>query len=103
MVSSALAKSLGKRKASASSYEPPSQSSKSKKAKRKVDFNSSEDEDDLSDSGSEEEADGVEKKKPYSNKVLILCSRGIQFRQRHLMNDLVELLPHSKKGKSSFV
>lgn len=30
-------------------------------------------------------------------KVLLLSSRGISYRQRHLMNDLAALLPHSKK------
>ncbi|KAK9820122.1 hypothetical protein WJX72_006346 [[Myrmecia] bisecta] len=30
-------------------------------------------------------------------KVLVLCSRGITHRYRHLMLDLVQLLPHSKK------
>jgi hypothetical protein len=35
----------------------------------------------------------------YKNKqrVLVVCSRGITFRFRHLMNDLHSLLPHSKK------
>jgi hypothetical protein len=31
-------------------------------------------------------------------KVLILGTRGITFRQRHLMTDLITLLPHCKKG-----
>jgi ribosome biogenesis protein BRX1 len=35
----------------------------------------------------------------YRNKqrVLVLSSRGITYRYRHLMNDIRELLPHSKK------
>ncbi|CAG9466113.1 unnamed protein product [Pedinophyceae sp. YPF-701] len=30
-------------------------------------------------------------------KVLVLCSRGITFRFRHLMTDIMQLLPHSRK------
>lgn len=35
----------------------------------------------------------------YVNKqrTLVLCSRGIGSRERHLMSDLIDLLPHSKK------
>ncbi len=40
------------------------------------------------------------KKAPYKQRVLVLSSRGITQRQRHLMNDLASLLPHSKKGKA---
>lgn len=36
---------------------------------------------------------------PYKQRVLVLSSRGITQRQRHLMNDLASLLPHSKKGQ----
>lgn len=36
---------------------------------------------------------------PYKQRVLVLSSRGISQRQRHLMNDLTGLLPHAKKGK----
>lgn len=38
-------------------------------------------------------------RKSYVNKqrVLVLCSRGITFRFRHLMQDILDLLPHSKK------
>ncbi|POW14061.1 hypothetical protein PSHT_07533 [Puccinia striiformis] len=35
--------------------------------------------------------------KPYKSKVLILCSRGITYRMRHLMNDLANLITHGKK------
>ncbi|KAG4305599.1 hypothetical protein PORY_001155 [Pneumocystis oryctolagi] len=35
--------------------------------------------------------------KRIRQKVLVLSSRGITFRQRHLMKDLVDMLPHSKK------
>lgn len=34
---------------------------------------------------------------PYKQRVLVLSSRGITQRQRHLMSDLTSLLPHSKK------
>lgn len=35
----------------------------------------------------------------YRNKqrTLVLCSRGIGSRERHLMNDLIDLIPHSRK------
>lgn len=36
-------------------------------------------------------------KEPYKSKVLVLCSRGITYRMRHLMNDLLNLITHSKK------
>lgn len=36
---------------------------------------------------------------PYKQRVLVLSSRGISQRQRHLMNDLTGLLPHAKKGE----
>ena len=35
--------------------------------------------------------------KKNKQRVLILSSRGITFRQRHLLNDLYVLLPHSRK------
>ena len=41
----------------------------------------------------------VEVKVPYKQRVLVLSSRGITQRQRHLMNDMSSLLPHSKKGE----
>ena len=28
---------------------------------------------------------------------MLLCSRGVKYRFRHLMNDLIDLLPHCKK------
>ena len=38
-------------------------------------------------------------KKPRNKqRVLMLSSRGINHRMRHLMNDLEALLPHVKKG-----
>lgn len=30
-------------------------------------------------------------------RTLVLCARGVNSRFRHLMNDLMDLLPHSKK------
>ena len=38
------------------------------------------------------------KKKKNKQRVLLLSSRGITHRMRHLMNDLETLLPHVKKG-----
>ena len=40
----------------------------------------------------------VSKKKKNRQRVLMLSSRGITHRMRHLMNDLEALLPHVKKG-----
>ena len=37
--------------------------------------------------------------KPRKDKVLMLCSRGVTQRHRHLMRDLEVLLPHTKKGQ----
>lgn len=36
--------------------------------------------------------------KPRKDKVLLICSRGVTQRMRHLMRDLEVLLPHAKKG-----
>jgi hypothetical protein len=59
-----------------------------RKGKRKVD--------DLDEDG---EGDVVPpKKKRNKQRVLLLSSRGITHRMRHLMNDLETLLPHVKKG-----
>jgi len=41
----------------------------------------------------------VTKKLKNKQRVLLLSSRGINHRMRHLMNDLAVLLPHVKKGK----
>lgn len=40
----------------------------------------------------------VAKKAKNKQRVLLLSSRGITHRMRHLMNDLEALLPHVKKG-----
>jgi hypothetical protein len=42
-------------------------------------------------------------KKRNKQRVLMLCSRGVTHRMRHLMNDLEALLPHVKKGEFSFL
>ena len=42
----------------------------------------------------------VAKKPRNKQRVLMLSSRGINHRMRHLMNDLEALLPHVKKGAS---
>ncbi|OMJ67840.1 hypothetical protein SteCoe_34889 [Stentor coeruleus] len=36
--------------------------------------------------------------KPKQSRTLILCSRGVSHQQRHLVSDLIRLLPHSKKA-----
>ncbi len=45
----------------------------------------------------DEKAGVVEKKR--KDKVLLLSSRGVTQRMRHLMADLEALLPHTKKGE----
>ncbi|RHZ49960.1 hypothetical protein Glove_508g58 [Diversispora epigaea] len=45
----------------------------------------------------EESRKKKDKKSIYKQRVLIMASRGINHRQRHLMNDLTTLLPHFKK------
>lgn len=42
-------------------------------------------------------SNGVTKKPPPKQRVLILSSRGVTYRHRHLLNDLYSLLPHSRK------
>ena len=48
----------------------------------------------------DEEETSVPQTKRLRNKqrVLLLSSRGINHRMRHLMNDIEVLLPHTKKG-----
>lgn len=46
-----------------------------------------------------EEGKAASSRPPYKQRVLVLSSRGISQRQRHLMNDLTGLLPHAKKGE----
>jgi len=45
-------------------------------------------------SSSKEPSNGAKKNK---QRVLILSSRGVTYRHRHLLNDLYSLLPHSRK------
>ena len=47
----------------------------------------------------EREAVPTVKKPRNKQRVLMLSSRGINHRMRHLMNDLEALLPHVKKGE----
>ena len=61
------------------------------KGKRKLD-----DVDD--DEGNAVNGSSVAKRKKNKQRVLLLSSRGITHRMRHLMNDLEALLPHVKKG-----
>ena len=49
--------------------------------------------------GLEDAADGAESKvRRNKQRVLVLPSRGVTTRMRHLVNDVEALLPHSKKG-----
>ena len=50
---------------------------------------------DVEEGGPEVQASKIKKNK---QRVLLLSSRGITHRMRHLMNDLEALLPHVKKG-----
>ena len=43
------------------------------------------------------DADPNSKEWKNRQRTLILCSRGVNSRYRHLMNDVIDLLPHSKK------
>jgi len=48
--------------------------------------------------GSKKEDDEKSVKGPVNRqRVLILSSRGVTYRHRHLLNDLYSLLPHSRK------
>ncbi|GAA5973823.1 hypothetical protein JCM11641_003176 [Rhodosporidiobolus odoratus] len=51
------------------------------------------------DDGSDQQGDAntAAKVVPYKQRVLVSCSRGISQRQRHLMSDLLALMPHAKK------
>lgn len=61
------------------------------KGKRKRDSLGAEDETDVL-------ASSESKKRKNKQRVLLLSSRGVTHRMRHLMNDLEILLPHVKKG-----
>lgn len=47
----------------------------------------------------DEEINTENRPKPRKDKNLLISSRGVTQRMRHLMNDLEALLPHTKKGK----
>jgi len=70
------------------------------KGKRKAEDMMDLDESD-SDSGAEDQAEEaaipVAKKRKNKQRVLLLSSRGVTHRMRHLMNDIEVLLPHVKK------
>ena len=51
------------------------------------------------ESNGDEEVRTENKQKPRKDKNLLISSRGVTQRMRHLMNDLEALLPHTKKGK----
>jgi len=74
------------------------------KGKRKRDAESdqeeSEDGDSTSDSSAYEAEEQIQKPAAaFRQKVLILSSRGVTQRMRHVMNDLSALLPQAKKGE----
>src|SRR5260221_1691891 len=50
------------------------------------------------DENGEAEIQAPTQKKKNRQRVLLLSSRGVTHRMRHLMNDLEALLPHVKKG-----
>lgn len=47
-----------------------------------------------------EDESATQPKKRNKQRVLLLSSRGVTHRMRHLTNDLETLLPHVKKGDS---
>lgn len=53
----------------------------------------------LTDKSSSGDKDGAEKGPKYVNKqrAIIISSRGVTFRHRHLINDLASMLPHGRK------
>lgn len=50
--------------------------------------------------GAEDAEDDSQKIRRNKQRVLVLPSRGVTTRMRHLVNDLEALLPHAKKGMS---
>ncbi|BFZ53160.1 Ribosome bioproteinsis protein brx1 [Savitreella phatthalungensis] len=67
------------------------------KRKREADHDVSDDSDVEVSNQVGTKASGSSSFKPLKQKVLILSSRGITARQRFLMNDIITMLPHSKK------
>jgi len=82
----------------------PKQNAKALKRKKEVE--ASKDDSDVSGSDGEGSIDGegplrklkkkTKEKKWNKHRVLVFCSRGINFRARHLMMDLRNLIPHSR-------
>jgi hypothetical protein len=75
----------------ASEFEDPKYDASARKGKRKAAALDMDGDGDAS-------ASAASKKKKNKQRVLLLSSRGITHRMRHLMNDLEALLPHVKKG-----
>lgn len=50
--------------------------------------------------GEDNDETAVATTKPRKDKVLLISSRGVTQRMRHLLHDLEALLPHTKKGQS---
>lgn len=80
-----MASILKAQKANASKFEVKENG----KGKRKAD-----------DMDVDEQELSAPKKKKNKQRVLLLSSRGVTHRMRHLMNDIEVLLPHVKKGAS---
>lgn len=58
----------------------------------------------IDDMGVDEDTSGdFAPKKKNKQRVMLLSSRGVTHRMRHLMNDLEALLPHVKKGTPIFL
>lgn len=51
----------------------------------------------LSNTGSTKDSESIKGAKELRQRVLLLTSRGVTFRHRHLLQDLAALLPHSRK------
>jgi len=71
---------------------------KNKKTKKEDKVEDAEMED-INDDGLNAFKDADPNSKEWKNRqrTLVLCSRGVNSRYRHLMNDIIDLLPHSKK------
>ena len=75
--------------------EDPKYDTSARKGKRKA---AASDMDGDGDGDGDVSASTASKMKKNKQRVLLLSSRGITHRMRHLMNDLEALLPHVKKG-----
>jgi ribosome biogenesis protein BRX1 len=51
----------------------------------------------LSNASSKKESVSQNGSREFRQRVLMLTSRGVTFRHRHLLNDLAALLPHARK------